>query len=110
MKQCESDECTIAFLQQVKTAKAFFTLLVVLLEYFRSDNEDQDTPELVQAVPTFHRYLVAVSHIFEGEIPSLRLVRVSSIECVSYRFGDASGAGFGASWVNRSGYLSFRNR
>lgn len=37
---------------------------------------------------------------FQGESPSRRLVRGFNLANLLYGFGDASGAGFGASWVN----------
>ena len=70
--------------------------------------DDEEAPEFVKAVPSFHRFLMALSHMFEGDEPALRLVRGSLIQYVGYGFGDASGAGFGSSWLDKTGALVIR--
>ena len=70
--------------------------------------DDDEAPEFVTAVPSFQRFLMALSHMFEGEEPALRLVRGSLIKYVGYGFGDASGSGFGSSWLDKSGDLVIR--
>ena len=72
------------------------------------DDEDVDAPEYVTAVPSFHRFLMALSHMFEGEEPALRLIRGTQIQYVGYGFGDASGSGFGSSWLDKMSQLVIR--
>ena len=87
---------------------AFFKASNIDFHYSAEDDEDVDAPELVTAVPSFHRFLMALSHMFEGEEPSLRLVRGSLIQYVGYGFGDASGSGFGSSWLDKVESLVIR--
>ena len=63
-------------------------------------SDDEDAPTFVRSVPDFRLYLRALSSLFNGDLPALRLVRGSSVNIVSYGFGDASGAGFGSSWMD----------
>lgn len=57
-------------------------------------------PERVIGVSRFREDVKFLSLVFKSKEPKLRLVRGSAIASVVYGFGDASGAGFGASWVN----------
>jgi hypothetical protein len=91
-----------------KANAAFFNASDNEFEHVGVTTDDGDAPEFVTAVPSFHRFLMALSHMFEGEEPALRLVRGSLIQYVGYGFGDASGSGFGSSWLNKSGELVIR--
>jgi hypothetical protein len=65
-------------------------------------------PEKVTASPLLYEQLCALSKLFESSEPTLRLIRGASIYEACYVFGDASGEGFGSSWVDREGTISFR--
>ena len=91
-----------------KASAAFFNASDKDFQHSGEDDEDIEEPEFVRAVPSFHRFLMALSHMFEGDEPSLRLVRGSQIQYVGYGFGDASGSGFGSSWLDKSGELVIR--
>ena len=62
----------------------------------------EDHPKLVKAVPRLLGDLKALESLFQGDEPGERLVRGSSIAEVVYGFGDASGLGFGSSWIESS--------
>lgn len=63
-------------------------------------SQDTDRPGKVKAVPRFREDIKVLALMFQGQTPSLRLVRGFNIARLVYGFGDASGAGFGASWVD----------
>ena len=65
-------------------------------------------PEKVRAVPLLFDHLNALRKLFENVEPTLRLIRGASICEAAYVFGDASGEGFGSSWVNKEGAIGFR--
>ena len=67
-------------------------------------DEDSEVvaPVEVQLVPMFQNHIQALRSMFHGDIPALRLVRGEIIHEVGYGFGDASGSGFGASWLEDS--------
>ena len=69
---------------------------------------EQDAPEFVTALPLFKDHLFALLELFEGDEPTLRLVRGTSIFEVLYIFGDASGRGFGSTWNELSSAIGFR--
>ena len=60
-------------------------------------------PGRVNPVPRLSRDLTALQRLFSEEHPPLRLVRGHLLNAVKYAFGDASKAGFGASWVSDKG-------
>ena len=53
-------------------------------------------------------HLNALGKLFGNKEPTLRLIRGASIVEAAYVFGDASGEGFGSSWVNKEGAIGFR--
>lgn len=61
---------------------------------------DGDPPSRVQTVGRFKFDVEAMSTLMSGDTPSLRLIRGERISEVSYGFGDASGGGFGGSWIH----------
>ena len=65
-------------------------------------------PTFVTASPLLFGQLSALSKLFESSEPTLRLIRGASIYEACYVFGDASGEGFGSSWVDKKGTISFR--
>ena len=69
------------------------------------DDDDVDAPVFVTAVSCLYRCLMALSHMFEGDKPALRLVRGCLIQYVGYGFGDASESGFGSSWLDKMSRL-----
>jgi hypothetical protein len=98
-----------------------------LAEEFRQDGERweemQDEAKLrgrvtapndVHLVSRVEEDLEVLKAVFQSQTPSHRLVRGFNIASVRYGFGDASGAGFGSSWVtnqtgaNRSREVHYR--
>jgi hypothetical protein len=67
-----------------------------------------DAPVLVKAVPLLRFHLEALAELFKGAEPSLRLLRGHTLFEAMYVFGDASGEGFGSSWLGSEGSISFR--
>ena len=65
--------------------------------------DKRDVPDWVTPVPAMKKDLEALMKIFETATPPDRLIRGKSINVVKYGFGDASKAGFGASWEGKSG-------
>ena len=72
-----------------------------------SARNQRSNPDRVAAVPRLQHDLFALSKLFEGEVPTLRLVRGLRIGICIYSFGDASGGGFGSSW-SVSGGIGYR--
>ena len=62
----------------------------------------------VIAVKRLRYDLLALGNLFNTIEPPLRLVRGKRIMVVKYGFGDASGSGFGASWIDEEGSISYR--
>jgi len=65
-------------------------------------------PEKVKASSLLFEHLSALEALFKSEEPTLRLIRGASIVEAAYVFGDASGEGFGSSWVDKEGAIGFR--
>ena len=65
------------------------------------DKEDEEAPATVEALPLLLEHLDTLIELMSSEHPALRLIRgaIRTILEVLYIFGDASGAGFGASWT-----------
>jgi hypothetical protein len=57
-----------------------------------------DGPPMVKMMNRMKRDLEVLKSMFASSTPSRRLVRGKAIARILYGFGDASGAGFGASW------------
>ena len=68
---------------------------------------NEEAPETVQAVPLLQDHILVLHSMFAADEPALRLVRGCELIEVMYVFGDASGEGFGASWM-RKGSIKFR--
>ena len=64
-------------------------------------------PSFVTASPLLFGHLSALAKLFESQDPTLRLIRGASIYEACYVFGDASGEGFGLSWLDKKGTISF---
>ena len=62
----------------------------------------------VRAVNRMRKDVLALGNLFKDIEPPLRLVRGKKIYIVKYGFGDASGTGFGASWLDPKGSISYR--
>ena len=73
-------------------------------EYFKSD---KNAPTRVKACPLFKEHLEVLRKMFSSNEPTLRLVRGCKVLQAMYAFGDASGKGFGTSWI-RKGAIKFR--
>lgn len=67
----------------------------------RDEERGLQAPIRVRAVARWVEDVEMLNGLFQGKTPSLRLIRGYSIAKVLYGFGDASGAGFGASWVEQ---------
>lgn len=65
-------------------------------------------PEKVKASTLLFEHLSALEALFKDDKPTLRHIRGASILEAAYVFGDASGEGFGSSWVDREGSIGFR--
>ena len=99
-----STRCYEAFL-----AASGRNLLISSASPLSPDMPATQAPSVVQAVPVLYEHLSALSTLFAGDTPSLRLVRASSSMEVCYFFGDASGEGFGSSWWQpSSGAIRYR--
>ena len=66
-----------------------------------------DSPQFVKLIPLFREHLNVLLRMFRSPEPSLRLVRGCGRVEVLYAFGDASGEGFGTSWMGE-GSVKFR--
>jgi len=64
-------------------------------------------PERIVAVPRLQEDIFALTRLFSQSSPSERLIRGTAISEACYGFGDASKAGFGASWA-RTGGIKYR--
>lgn len=62
----------------------------------------------VKAVSRLRYDLLALGNLFNTLAPPLRLVRGKKVYIVKYGFGDASGTGFGSSWLDKDGAISYR--
>jgi hypothetical protein len=71
--------------------------------------ESSGAPEFVTAVPWLWDDLSCLSQLFQPENPPVRFVRSSKITLVTYGFGDASGEGFGSSFLLPDGTTLFRH-
>jgi hypothetical protein len=69
----------------------------------RRKAQEKAAPLKVKVVPRFIEDILVLEAMFRESTPSLRLVRGFHIAKVVYGFGDASGAGFGSSWVEGVG-------
>jgi hypothetical protein len=67
-------------------------------EYKRK--EQAGAPGRVQMMAKMKEDVGMMNVMFQGQTPSRRLIRGFSVARLLYGFGDASGAGFGASWVD----------
>jgi hypothetical protein len=72
------------------------------------------SPDRVIAPERFRQDIEVLCLMFKNAKPSARLIRGVSVARILYGFGDASGAGFGASWVaadpqrGKSGAVHYR--
>ena len=67
-----------------------------------------ETPKIVVAATRLEEDLKALAQLMDFDIPPFRLVRGNKIAVVKYGFGDASGEGFGASWMSNKAGVRFR--
>jgi hypothetical protein len=68
----------------------------------RDEERGLHAPTEVRAVGRWVADVEMLSGLFQGKTPSMRLIRGYSLARVLYGFGDASRAGFGASWVEQT--------
>ena len=73
-----------------------------------TSKSESQAPEKVQAQELMKEHLHILVEMFSAEEPVLRLVRGSSILEVLYIFGDASGLGFGSSWLSNKKEVKYR--
>lgn len=69
------------------------------MEHERQGNER--APNSVRALEQLREDVWVLKEMFQKDTPSLRLIRGRKTGRILYGFGDASGAGFGASWSSR---------
>ncbi len=62
-------------------------------------HHEKNTPPKVKAVRRLGRDLSSLRRLFDHDAPPKRLVRGQKVQEALYSFGDASGGGFGASWM-----------
>ena len=67
-----------------------------------SREDDTSAPTLVKAQFLMKEHIAVLMDMFSPKDPVLRLVRGSAILEALYIFGDASGLGFGSSWLSGS--------
>ena len=67
---------------------------------FASSKDDIDAPKEVRAQLLMREHIAVLHDMFTSQEPVLRLVRGYAIHEALYIFGDASGLGFGSSWVS----------
>ena len=65
-----------------------------------NDKIRESAPGELLSVSRFKFDVEAMSVLLQAPTPALRLVRGESISQVSYGFGNASGGGFGGSWIH----------
>ena len=66
-------------------------------------------PEKVKDVPLLYDHLNRLGKLLGNhKEPTLCLIHSASIVEAAYVFGDASGEGFGSSWINKEGAIVFR--
>ena len=63
----------------------------------------KSSPEKIQVVPRFHTCLKALWRLFEQEEAHLVLVRTKIVYLLLYGFADASGTGFGSTFLSEEG-------
>ena len=68
------------------------------MDVFTSKDKAQ-APEMVKTKGLMKEHAHVLVDMFSAEEPVLRLVRGSAILVALYIFGDASGLGFGSSWL-----------
>jgi hypothetical protein len=79
-----------------------------------ADNKCASAQDEVQSVPRFEEDIKVLKLMFRSQTPSRRLIRGFEVANVVYGFGDASGAGFGSSWIagkveaNQHGRVHYR--
>jgi len=79
-------------------------------DHLREGHSDNSAPAEVLAVPRFALDVKGLSKIFSGDSPARRLIRGERVCKLRYKFGDASGAGFGSSWIDPESieFVSYR--
>jgi hypothetical protein len=68
---------------------------------------DTSAPEFVTAVPRLIGDLISLQHLLAPDHPSTHFVRSTKIATFSYGFGDASGDGFGSTFMLGNGTIQF---
>ena len=71
------------------------------------DTYDTTAPEFVTAVPRLLEDLQSLQHLLAPDHPPIRFVRSKCIATVPYGFGDASGNGFGSTFMPPNGTIMF---
>lgn len=66
---------------------------------YGSGKTSEIAPEKLLSVSRFKFDIEAMGLLLQAPTPALRLIWGESISQVSYGFGDASGGGFGGSWI-----------
>ena len=70
--------------------------------------DNEEVPKRVRAKVLMKEHLHVLVDMFTSEEPVLRLVRGSAILEALYIFGDASGLGFGSSWLSEKKEIKYR--
>ena len=70
--------------------------------------DNGEAPKMVRAKSLMKEHLHVLVDMFTSEEPVLRLVRGSAILEALYIFGDASGLGFGSSWLSEEKEIKYR--
>ena len=60
-------------------------------------------PQMIKPVPRFHTCLQALADLFEQEFAPKVMVRSSRVYLLLYEFADASGSGFGSTFLTEEG-------
>lgn len=75
-------------------------------EAYRQEEEGNKAPREVKAVAQLFNDVKILRGMFQNNAPAQRLIRGRKVGRIIYGFGDASGAGFGASWCTLEGGTS----
>ena len=78
-------------------------LLEELKAVAKHDGPQTRPSGLLKAVPRLRSDIAALAGLFESQTPTHRLIRGKSVRSARFGFGDASGSGFGSSWLLKDG-------
>lgn len=102
-----NDELFLADSEDVDASSVTKSNWESVFKTYREENQGK-APTTVEPVERLLADVKAISLMFESELPKHRLVRGCKVKRLNLMFGDASGAGFGATWETKNGSIRFR--